>query len=208
MTAPRSRRERQAETRQRLLEVGSVEFLEHGYQGTSLERIAEAAGYSKGAVYSNFAGKEELVLAVLDAHFLHRLDDLQARVAAAPVNVQDRLVAFAGWWEDMIGEQQWGVLILEVASSTRDRPQFQAELAVREERIRSFCAVLITAEAERFDLPLPLSPQELADVLVSLGSGLSFSRMLDPSVTLTVLSDLARILFAGVADTRPVDGVS
>ncbi len=182
------------------MEVASVEFLDGGYQGTSLERIAEAAGYSKGAVYSNFAGKEELVLAVLDAHFVHRLDRLQAKVAAAPMNVQDRLAAFTGWWEEMIGEQRWGVLILEFASATQDRPLIQAELAAREQSILAFCAGLIASEAERFDLPLPLSPRELATVLVSLGTGLSFSRMLDPGVSLAILSDLARILFAGPAE--------
>ena len=45
--------------------MATAEFLAHGYNGTSLERVADAAGSSKGAVYGNFAGKEELCLAVL-----------------------------------------------------------------------------------------------------------------------------------------------
>ncbi len=84
MEPPRSRRESQAQTRLRLMEVASDEFLEGGYRATSLERVAETAGFSQGAVYSNFAGKEDLVLAVLDQHFVHRLDNLRPRCRPPP----------------------------------------------------------------------------------------------------------------------------
>ena len=62
----------QAQRKQRtsagLVETARGLFLERGFHATSLDEIAEAAGYSKGAVYSNFGGKAELFLAVLDAH--------------------------------------------------------------------------------------------------------------------------------------------
>lgn len=195
MTSPRSRRESQAETRERLLEVASEVLVEGGYRATSLERIAERAGYSKGAVYSNFAGKEELVLAVLDRHFAHRLEHLQAGLLAAPETVEGRVQAFTSWWEEMVGHEVWGVLIMEFASTTRDRPQIQEQLADRERMIIDYTGSLVEAEAERFGLRLPLPPREVATVLVSLGMGISFSRMLEPSLPTRVVSDLARILF-------------
>jgi AcrR family transcriptional regulator len=177
------------------MEVAATELIERGYRATSLERLAEQAGYSKGAVYSNFAGKEELVLAVLDQHFVNRLNILQEALLAAPETLEDRMAAFTAWWEGMVGEQEWGVLILEFASATRDRPGIQAQLADREQRILGFVTMLIEAEAERFGVRLPLTAHELASVLVALGSGLSFSRMLEPTIPIGVLSDLARILF-------------
>ena len=69
MTAPTrlSRAESQALTRQRLVDVARDLFLREGYAKTSLERVAEEAGFSKGAVYSNFGGKDDLCLAVLDS---------------------------------------------------------------------------------------------------------------------------------------------
>lgn len=185
------------------MEVAAAEFIERGYRATSLERVAEQAGYSKGAVYSNFAGKEELVLALLDDHFVHRLDILQEAFQAAPETLEARLGVFTEWWEDMVGEQEWGVLILEFASATRDRPLIQEQLAAREHKILWFVSVLIEAEAERFDLELPLTARELSSVLVALGTGLAFSRMLEPTIPIHVLSDLARILFAGA---RPAAG--
>lgn len=203
MNGPPTRRERQAMTRERLLDVAAEELVANGYMGTSLDRVAELAGFSKGAVYSNFANKEELVLEVLDRHFLHRLDILQERLLAAPENIEGRVEAFTGWWEEMVSHEAWGVLILEFASATRDRPAIQDELAAREHKIIGFTTMLIRTEVERFAIELPMSPREVASVLVSLGSGISFSRMLDPTIPIHIVSDLARVLFVDAA--RPAE---
>ncbi|MBB6170501.1 AcrR family transcriptional regulator [Nocardiopsis mwathae] len=62
----RTRAEQKQETRSALIEAGLMTFSRDGYHGASLEEIADTAGFSKGAVYSNFGGKSELFLAVLD----------------------------------------------------------------------------------------------------------------------------------------------
>lgn len=62
----RSRAERKRETRNALTMAALVAFARDGYHGASLEGIAGEAGFSKGAVYSNFGGKAELFLAVMD----------------------------------------------------------------------------------------------------------------------------------------------
>ena len=69
-----SRVESQALTRARLLDAAQDLFRREGYATTSVDRIAEAAGYSKGAFYSNFEGKEAIFLAVLDAQSQESLD--------------------------------------------------------------------------------------------------------------------------------------
>ena len=65
---PPSRHERQQQTRAALVEAGREVFAELGYHGANLDRIARQAGFSKGAVYSNFDGKASLFLAVMDAN--------------------------------------------------------------------------------------------------------------------------------------------
>ena len=69
-----TRREKQAQTRRALLDAAAQLFGEHGLEGTSVDRIATAAGYTKGAFYANFAAKEELFLVMLEERFalLHR----------------------------------------------------------------------------------------------------------------------------------------
>lgn len=78
-----SRAEAVAETRSRLLEAAASEFAEKGYAGASLDAIAERAGRTKGAVYSNFESKAELFLALLDRHLASGYADIEARLASA-----------------------------------------------------------------------------------------------------------------------------
>ncbi|WP_190123828.1 TetR/AcrR family transcriptional regulator, partial [Streptomyces inusitatus] len=69
----RSRAEQKRETRDALTVAALMTFARDGYHGASLEGIANEAGFSKGAVYSNFGGKAELFLAVMD----HNLQTLR-----------------------------------------------------------------------------------------------------------------------------------
>ena len=63
----RKRSENQAETRAKLLRAARIMVAEHGFAGASLEMIAEAAGFSKGAIYSNFPSKDALGQALLQS---------------------------------------------------------------------------------------------------------------------------------------------
>ena len=67
-----TRPERKAATRRELLDAARTVFLRRGFHGASLDEIAEEAGYTKGAVYSNFEDKDALFLAVLDAGYGRR----------------------------------------------------------------------------------------------------------------------------------------
>jgi AcrR family transcriptional regulator len=59
--------EQRAETRRRLLEAASRVFVRRGYEAASVEEIAEVAGYTRGAVYSNFRDKDDLYVTFLEA---------------------------------------------------------------------------------------------------------------------------------------------
>ena len=65
MTTRVSRVEQREQTRQALLEAGATVFLERGFAGASVEAISAAAGYTRGAFYSNFSSREELFAALL-----------------------------------------------------------------------------------------------------------------------------------------------
>jgi AcrR family transcriptional regulator len=64
-SARRTQAERRSRTRSALLEAAAREFSTYGYANASLERVAREAGYTRGALYHQFAGKEELALAVV-----------------------------------------------------------------------------------------------------------------------------------------------
>lgn len=105
---PISRSERQRQTREALVFAARAVFAEVGYHAASLDQIARHAGFSKGAVYSNFEGKAALFLAVMDANFelayteawdpFQRVEDVvSAEVAGrwSPEEVADAMTGFA-----------------------------------------------------------------------------------------------------------------
>ena len=202
MTSPRSRQASQAETRARLLKVTEEMVAEDGYLNVSLERIAARAGYTKGAVYSNFASKEELTLAMLDDHFAHWLDELQRRLATVPADPEARIETLAEWWEELVLHERWGVVILELAGASRDRPAIQQAMAERQAMIISYCAELVQREIDQLGLELEMSARECAEALVALGEGLSFARSLDPRVSAEVLTRSARAMLLGPRPRR------
>ncbi|WP_051830962.1 MULTISPECIES: TetR/AcrR family transcriptional regulator [Streptomyces] len=72
---------RRVHTRARLLSAASELFLTVGFARTSIEDVCAAAGYTRGAFYSNFASKEDLLLALFDDHAAQRIAELEELAA-------------------------------------------------------------------------------------------------------------------------------
>src|SRR5918999_4690961 len=111
---PKTRRQRQAETRSSLLRSASKLFCRHGLEGASVEDVAQDAGYTKGAFYSNFKSKEELFLVMLDERFGERLDQLERMLDTAEGTEEqaahDTALDFIGMFRD---EEDWKRLYFE-----------------------------------------------------------------------------------------------
>jgi AcrR family transcriptional regulator len=108
------RSESQAQTRERLVAAARDIFRREGYAAASVARIADAAGYSKGALYSNFDSKEAIFLAVLDAQGQQGLDPLLRDIdrAADAAAIVDLLAA---WADERSRSGGWSLTILEHA---------------------------------------------------------------------------------------------
>jgi AcrR family transcriptional regulator len=179
--------ERKERTRSDLVATARQVFLEHGFHGASLDVIADEAGYSKGAVYSNFAGKDDLFLAVLDAQFEQR-----ARVLADVLLDQESLEqSFRAVARSMTaadeGEPGWTPLLLEFWAHASRRPALRAAVAERRERFFSIIAGLIDELAARHGVRLKLPAKEIARGSNALARGIALDRLLDPT---TVSADL------------------
>ena len=109
-----SRAESQAQTRSQLVATARQMFFDDGYHPTSLEKVADTAGYSKGAVYSNFRNKDELCAAVLDEVRAERFAETIELVAQP-----DRFEALRDWAERVIGDPGWTPLEAEFALHAR-----------------------------------------------------------------------------------------
>lgn len=188
-----TRAESQARTREQLVTTARELFLVHGYAATSLERVADTAGFSKGAVYSNFRNKNELCLAVLDAIHRDQADSMNTALRAT-TTLDELLTALGDWAENNVGDQAWTALEVEFATNVRHNELIRDELASRDRAIRDALAELLSTHAERLGLHLPLSPGDCATTLLSLGIGLGVQRAVDPDIPIRVLPEVIRAL--------------
>ncbi|AXK85238.1 TetR/AcrR family transcriptional regulator [Nocardia farcinica] len=196
-----TRKEAHARTRERLVETAEEMFLANGYTVTSLDKVAARAGFSKGAVYSNFATKHELGLAVLERIRLARVLSLAAAVLGADT-LDARIAAFGRWAEENIGDVGWLTVEVEFAIGTRHLDDLREELAVRRREITDTLAELIDQQAREFGVTLAVPAHDAAVRLLSLGIGLGVQRAFDPEVPVTPIVDALRELLTGAA-TRP-----
>jgi AcrR family transcriptional regulator len=190
-----TRQESQARTRALLLEVATTEFLAHGYTGTSLERIAELAGFSKGAVYGNFAGKEELCLAVLQNHFFSLLQKFVGEFAAGGDTIEDRLVVLEQWLETLLADDDWQVLAVEFAVHARRNPKIMQQVAEQERMMRMAITAMLTQQIQQLGVQPILPPDQLGIVLVSVVGGIAVQRLIDPTIPTSLISDAVKALF-------------
>ena len=179
--------ERKHQTRTELVATARELFLELGFHGASLDLIADRAGYSKGAVYSNFASKDDLFLAVLDAHFEQRARAL-ADVLFDEARLEDsyRAVARSMTAADE-GEPRWTPLLLEFWAHASRRPALRAAVAERRERFFTVIAGLIDELGSRHGVRFRIPPKEIARGSNALARGIALDRLLAPG---TVSADL------------------
>jgi AcrR family transcriptional regulator len=168
-------------------------FLRDGYFATSLDKVADAAGYSKGAVYSNFASKDELCLAVLDSLLAERAAQIAVAVAGRK-RFAGKLAAFEKWATQALGDEGWITLEIEFASQARGNPQLRTAFAERAAGIRAAIALVLKSGAAEAGTPLPLPADELATTVLSVGLGLALQRAFDPSVSVRTLTDTIRVM--------------
>ncbi|UGT44668.1 TetR/AcrR family transcriptional regulator [Nocardia yamanashiensis] len=184
-----SRTESHAQTRAQLLITARRLFFEDGYHPTSLEKVAEAAGYSKGAVYSNFRNKDELCVAVLDDVRAERLGEAIAALGAG--DGPARTARFREWAETIVGDPGWTTLEAEFAVHARRDPTQRAELAAR---LDTLLNTIAAAASELGGPESPLPARETATALLALGVGLGVFRAIDPSIPADSLIGLVALL--------------
>jgi AcrR family transcriptional regulator len=179
-----TRQERSEQTRAELVEAARRVFLERGFHGASLEDISLAAGYTTGAVYSRFGGKDNLFLAVLDDHIARRLERYLDAVAAAPdfeAACRDlgRAAVEAGR-----REPGWTPLLMEFWMHAARRDDLRAAVLERNERQLDVLAERLDPIAAREGIT-PLRPvREILRAVTALARGLGLERQLDPDPAL------------------------
>jgi AcrR family transcriptional regulator len=176
------RAERKERTRGELVEAARAVFLRRGFHAASLDEIAEEAGYTKGAVYSNFDGKDALFLAVFDDHFRRR-SEAYMEIVFDHEDIEDSYRAVARFWRDANArEPEWARVIAEfLVHASREEPLRSAARAVRERGLDEIAAV-VGALAARHGVEFALPIRELVRGGGALNRGLAIEQLLDPTL--------------------------
>jgi len=179
-------------------------FLADGYAATSLDKVAERAGFSKGAVYSNFSGKEELCMAVLDsihAEQIVRVSD----VFNGPGDLDERIEGFVEWARQGIGQPAWVALESEFGAVARQSSFVASSLRRRQREVRDAIIALIEQVSTEQGIELRYSPEQSATMLLSFGIGLGALRSFDPGIDPELFGDVLKGLWKGKRAGQPVD---
>ena len=182
----RTQAERRHETREEVLAAASRVFARNGFHATSLDAVAEEAGFSRGAVYYNFADKEKLFLELLDRRCAERARDLREVFATGGDDIastaEQAQLAAREALEAMTGDPEWRALYLEfLAHAARDK-SFRLAFARRTDEMRATLEEVVVERAGLVDdEALGMAPEELAVVIDALGVGLWAHHMLHGS---------------------------
>lgn len=197
-----TREQSRAQTRDRLLAAARSVFARSGFHGASVEEIASEAGFSTGALYSNFDGKEDLFLVLMEREIDEHAREIAAAVRARS-SVAERAQGGARQWMATIErEPELLLLFMEFwAYGVRD-PQVRPKVAARFAQMREVLTRLIADGLREFELELVLPAEQLAVAIDALADGIARQKLADPgAVPDELMGRVLELLLA--AATRP-----
>jgi AcrR family transcriptional regulator len=155
-------------------------FARRGYHQATVEEIAAEAGFSTGAVYSNFAGKEQLFLALADREVEERIGELRAVAGAAESGGAPGAEAAQRVRAYLERDPEWPLLFYEFWSLSARDAEIQEELGKRRDAIRDAMAATLERVARELGFELRFPPKTLATAISAALNGLAFERAADP----------------------------
>jgi AcrR family transcriptional regulator len=195
---------RRAMTRQHLLDAAAIVFARSGFHGSTLDEVATTAGFTKGAVYSNFRSKDDLFLALLDDRIDRQFAVVTEVLESAPRDAVEQLPRirelFRGeiFWDD-----DFNTLYLEFVLYARRNPEAREKLAASADRSRALVQELVEHEFAMIGAESPYPTRQLAEILVALFGGFGIDRLVNPhGVTDQTLDTTLSFLYdaLGIAD--------
>lgn len=170
----KTRVEQQAETRARLLEAAQTVFARMGYHGSSVDLIAAEAGYSKGAVYSNFTSKDDLFLELLQLHMDRDLCEVERIMKLEPAKL---FPSNTQWLETMHTVMpEFPTMMIELQLHARRDKEFAKAFYPLQERKMERMAAIVTKYFEASGVALPMDALNLTYVIEAVVHGLSVQR--------------------------------
>lgn len=191
-----SRQEAQGLTRERLVEAARRLFVQKGFGSTSLRDIAEEAGYSQGAFYSNFACKEAILIELMRRHANLEDSEIEAIIDKQECAAEEILAELAAWFGSFEKDPNWSVLAIELQLHALRSPAFAESYARFWLEHEQRAAALIRRLFERVGKMPPVQAGHVAAGLIALANGLAVqeSAIRQPPIAAIIIMFLQAIL--------------
>ena len=188
---------RRAMTREHLLEAAAIVFARDGFHAATLDEVASTAGFTKGAVYSNFKNKEDLFLALLDQRIERQVGVVAEVLESGSHDAAEQFprvrALFAG---DLFWNDDFAMLHLEFVLYARRHPEARAKLAASAVRTRELVRRLIDEEYASIGMTPKYATEDVAEFSLALFSGFGLERLVDPTaVTDRTLDTTLAVLY-------------
>ncbi len=198
-----TRAEQRERTRYCLVQAAAKVFSRRGYEKASLDEVAEEAGFTKGAVYSNFASKEDLFFAVYEARVEAAVADLARRLTDAP----DFPTAAEQLARDSLArrgrDDGWLAVFFEFWAHVLRNPEHRQRFSALRRRALEPMIRGVQELARERGTQLPLSPELVATANVAMGNGMQLERLSRPEeIDVETMQQVAQLLAAGFAPRR------
>ena len=195
-----SRSEKKNQTRTQLIRAAGAVFAKRGYGAATLDEVADRAGLTKGAVYSNFDGKADLALAVLDERVTEPTREIFGRVDAAQDFEAQHVEGGKLLVEALDASAPAFRLELECAIEALSDPALLSRIRGRDEAIRQGLGRAIATRMEAAGW-IPLVDMEvIVRSLVAVSNGIALQRLKDrDGVPDELLGQLIAAVYAGFA---------
>lgn len=196
---------RRKQTRECLLRAAAQVFAARGFHGASLDEVAAVAGFTKGAVYSNFKNKEDLFLAVLEQRYEEEMENVRAVLRSTEERPETHLsdfVSLIGGQFEHGGEELWAALYQEFCLYALRNPVARHNLAAFSElEVRNIAEILSTERA-RHGVETTEPVEHDARIVSALMRGLTMMRNIDSAVIdESFLNTLISFLARGLRET-------
>ena len=168
-----NREESQARTRNLLIEAARREIVKKGFAQASVRDIADAAGFSQGAFYSNFPDKEAILLELVQRHQSEERAKIEAALSQAPDDTAKAMAGIERWAATVNSDADFAVLAIELQLQALRSPSFAQGYNELDRKHRRALGLLVTKLFGLLGRQLPGDPVEIATGFIALGRGMA-----------------------------------
>jgi AcrR family transcriptional regulator len=194
-----NREESQARTKNLLIEAARSEIVKKGFAQASVRDIADAAGFSQGAFYSNFPDKEAILLELVQRHQTEERAKIEAALGSAKGSAAIAMAQIEKWAATINADPDFAILAIELQLQALRSPSFAQGYNELNRKHRRALGVIIVRLFDMLGKKPPADPAEIATGFIALGRGMALlSKDVEPNRTGRIIVTFLKALIGSM----------